>query len=70
MGRGVQWGGVGQWVGQWVVGEEYVTKRCGIIPLLPSLPKCMVRGERAVWRIQIFGIRIISLDPDPFQKWA
>ena len=26
-------------------------------------------GVRAVWRIRICGIHIISLDPDPYKKW-
>ena len=28
------------------------------------------RTSEAVWRIQICGIHIISLDPDPYQKMA
>ena len=34
------------WVGLWVVGEEYVTKQCSIIPLLPSLPNNPASGSR------------------------
>ena len=52
--------------------EEYEISRFdfGSSSRLRILKKLLILSIQAVWRIRIRGIRIISLDPDPYKKMA